>query len=1033
MDTLGVIATVIFVIATAVVTQIGESIRQWLIENVVDPFGQFLIEKLGKPVGQWLTSYMVEPIGQWLGYSFHYSSNIDNMKEQAEKLEEVRERVKHSVDARIGNCGENKADVNRWLENMDVIMGKVKKVLEDETKAKMKCSYGICLNLKLRHELSKKAKKIAKDIDEVLENGGFDKVSNMDYMSFNSRMSTLNGLMVALGDVNINMIGVWGMPGAGKTTLVREVVWQAKKEKLFDEVAMATVMQSPDLRQIQGEIADMLDLKFDDVETVPGRAIRLRDRLKRNNKALVILDDIWNKLDLEAIGIPCNGCKILLTSRDRDILSCEMNTQKKFELDVLSPDEAWSLFEKMAGDSLKDPNLKSIAMQVAEVCACLPLAIVTVATALKNKSLFEWEDALQQLRRPSPVHLTGMQAAIYSKIELSYNHLGSPVVKSFFLLCSQMGPAILYLDLVKYCFGLCLFPGIRTLEEARNKVYTLVRSLKDSCLLLEDPRTSKYVRMHDLVRDVAILIAKAQNVFTVRNDDPVKWPDEDALTMCSSISVRAEDIHELPDGLVCPKLKFLYVHGRDRDFKISETFFRGMRELKVLDLTKMRLSSLPSSINLLTNLRTLCLDQCVLKDIAVIGELKNLDILSLLSSKFTQLPKEIGLLTRLRLLDLSNCTKLEVIPPNVLSRLVQLEELYVCNSFTQWELEGVNNERASLAELKHLSLLTTLEVNIPNVNMLPKNLLFMKLKRYQIFIGDVWDQFGKSESSRALKLKLNSSFELEQGIKMLLSGIEDLCLDELKGVKSIISELDSKGFQQLKHLHVQNNSEMKYIIYSKGLVIADVVFPVLEIFSLKNMINLEEICHGQIPLTSFGNLSIVKVEHCEKLKFIFSSSIAKSLSQLQTLEIRECSIMGAIVEKEEGRIEDRDMKFFPQLRRLLLYCLPKLVSFLSTQNSDIIDAGEVIPQSEQVVFPNLETLELSSIHSEEILIHNQHRASSSFKLTDPRFQNLRKLTVKGSGNLKYLLSSSTATFMIQLKYLDIEDCKVMEESSKDSA
>ena len=81
----------------------------------------------------------------------------------------------------------------------------------------------------------------------------------------------------------------------------------------------------------------------------------------------------------------------------------------------------------------------------------------------------------------------------------------------------------------------------------------------------------------------------------------------------------------------------------------------------------------------------------------------------------------------------------------------------------------------------------------------------------------------------------------------------------------------------------------------------------------------------------------------------------------------------------------------------------------------------------QVVFPNLETLELSSIHSEEILLHNQHRAISSFKLTNPRFQNLCNLKVTGSANLKYLLSSSTARFMVQLKYLDIEECKVMEE------
>ena len=84
----------------------------------------------------------------------------------------------------------------------------------------------------------------------------------------------------------------------------------------------------------------------------------------------------------------------------------------------------------------------------------------------------------------------------------------------------------------------------------------------------------------------------------------------------------------------------------------------------------------------------------------------------------------------------------------------------------------------------------------------------------------------------------------------------------------------------------------------------------------------------------------------------------------------------------------------------------------------------------QVVFPKLETLKLSYIHSEEIL-QNQHRPSSSFKLTnlqtDSRFHNLCNLFMKGSGTLKYLLSSSTARFMVQLKYLYIDDCKVMEE------
>ena len=87
------------------------------------------------------------------------------------------------------------------------------------------------------------------------------------------------------------------------------------------------------------------------------------------------------------------------------------------------------------------------------------------------------------------------------------------------------------------------------------------------------------------------------------------------------------------------------------------------------------------------SLENLCLHQRVFEDIAMIGELRNLKSLSLVHPNVEQLPRETGLLTRLR------------IPPNVLSCLIQLEELYVGNSFTQWDVETLNNERASLAEI----------------------------------------------------------------------------------------------------------------------------------------------------------------------------------------------------------------------------------------------------------------------------------------------------------------------------------------------
>ena len=128
----------------------------------------------------------------------------------------------------------------------------------------------------------------------------------------------------------------------------------------------------------------------------------------------------------------------MVTSRDRDILSTWMGTHEVFELQVLPKEEAWSLFEKFSGDSLKDSILRSRAIEVSTACAGLPLALVTVAKALKNKSLIEWEDALQQLRRPSPRNQKRMQEVIYSAIKLSYNHLESPELQAFFLLCAQI-------------------------------------------------------------------------------------------------------------------------------------------------------------------------------------------------------------------------------------------------------------------------------------------------------------------------------------------------------------------------------------------------------------------------------------------------------------------------------------------------------------------------------------------------------------------------------------------------------------------
>ena len=116
-----------------------------------------------------------------------------------------------------------------------------------------------------------------------------------------------------------------------------------------------------------------------------------------------------------------------------------------------------------------------------------------------------------------------------------------------------------------------------------------------------------------------------------------------------------------------------------------------MKALRVLDLCTTNISSLPLSMECLENLRTLWLDRCrELKDVAVIGKLKKLEILCLKQSGVDKLPKEISELTNLKLLDLSK-TKLEIVPPNVISRMTRLEELHMGHSFNQWLPEGAED------------------------------------------------------------------------------------------------------------------------------------------------------------------------------------------------------------------------------------------------------------------------------------------------------------------------------------------------------
>ncbi|KAH1084304.1 hypothetical protein J1N35_024065 [Gossypium stocksii] len=530
---------------------------------------------------------------------------------------------------------------------------------------------------------------------------------------------------------------------------------------------------------------------------------------------------------------------------------------------------------------------------------------------------------------------------------------------------------------------------------------------------------------------------------------------------CDKIHLVYPSINKLPDQLKCPKLTFLGVGSKDPLMKIPENFFKEMKNLKVLILSDMNLPFLPSSISLLPNLRTLCLNECALGDIALIGELKNLEILSFDGSDIEMLPEEIGQLTKLKWLDLTDCSKLKRIPPGVFCKLSRLEELYIGDSFVEWEAEGHSSQESnsSLAELNALSCLTTLEIQIPNAKIIPKGFSFEKLRRYIIFISESldwdWNWYWVREYSRTLKLSLPTSISfLNNGVKILLKKAENLYIDEVKGVEILLHESEVRdSFQQLKNLHIQNGAMIQYILKDNGDV--DKIEFQLETLTLQDLPKLISFCSENEGSTSISpqgttlfnqktlfpklkdlvlcsisseriwlpqafcstrNLTKLIIKGCTNLKYVFSDSMVEYLQWLECLEISECQCIEEIISTEniiKEAFRNRYLLCFPRLNTFKLKGLQKLIGFCH--------------EDYNVEFPILKILEIESCPKLKGFIHNSKSKEipidAVFFNNKVAFPNLEKITITHLRYAKRIWHNKLHTNSFSmLRELTIKEC-----------
>ncbi|TYK18360.1 vat protein [Cucumis melo var. makuwa] len=356
------------------------------------------------------------------------------------------------IHAARRNAEDIKPAVEERLKKVDDFVRESDEILAHEGGHGRLCS----TYLVQRHKLNRKASKM---VDEVLEmkNEGesFDTVSYKSVISsvdcspskvpdFLDFESIVEQIMDAFSDDNIHRIGVYGMGGVCKTMLVKEILRKiVESKKPCDEVVPSTISQTPDFKSIQGQLADKLGLKFEQ-ETIEGRARILQKRLKMERSILVVLDDVWEYIDLETIGIP--------------------------------------------GEIVEASDLKPIAIQIVRECAGLPIAITTVAKALRNKPSDIWIDALDQLK----------------SVDVGMANIGQMDKKHMFPEDFNINMEELHV----YAMSMGFLHGVDTVVKGRRRIKKLVDDLISSSFLQQYSEYGcNYVKMHDMVRDVALLIA----------------------------------------------------------------------------------------------------------------------------------------------------------------------------------------------------------------------------------------------------------------------------------------------------------------------------------------------------------------------------------------------------------------------------------------------------------------------------------------------------------------------------------------------
>ncbi|GLT83861.1 hypothetical protein SLE2022_021280 [Rubroshorea leprosula] len=875
--------------------------------------------------------------------------NHRNFKENVKDLEDKLSTLdcrKQDVETELLNevCSEKQAkkEVEKWVQDAKKINAEIQDVLKRLHSA----SYFS------RARLGKLAREKIDVLDAILQRGGFPAglVVNKPATALPFGVENLEGEVSVKEKIRgyltgneVQMIGVWGIGGVGKTTIMKQIHDELLSESRFDKVIWVTVSHPLNEVRLQHDIAKGMNKRLVENEDKQMRDLELKEMMGRV-KYVLILDDVWQRFRLEDVGIlrPTveNGCKIVITSRKVDVcksLGCEI-----VKVSPLSKEESLNLFlHEVGSDNLQAPE--EIWKAMVEECAGLPLAIVVIARSMKGVTdVHEWRHALNELREHVKATAEGSEDEIFERLKFSYDRLPNSNIQNCFLSCSLYAEdyEIRRDDLVEQWIDEGFIKESRSRRAMLDEGRTMLNKLENSCLL-EKAYSEDAIKMHDVVRDMALRIGsqfmvKARMGLT-QIPDECEWSKN-----LEKVSLMQNEISDIPLNMCpnCPILTTLMLQGNRALSQIPDCFFANMQGLKCLNLSESSIESLPHSICNLENLTTLLLNCCErLKHVPCLAKLKALKKLDMFKAGIDVVPEGIDMLVNLQYLDL-RCPNLVELSTQILGNLSHLDHLTVCSKSTALKIKG-----EEVRGLKKLETFQAQLYDLQHFNNYVKSNHFKRLSNYQLVVGQVEDYFNPF---------INFSKEISLGeceiggedSVVLPDDVEDLWINRCRKFRSLSDIYSLQKTTELRRCFVTECEEIGCVV---DMVTSSSSFiNNLEELWLDKLPNLSVVVNvGGVEATSphiFSNLRFFWMRECSRVKRLFPIELLQALQNLEEITVWNCQQMEEIIgwegEEENHTADATTTTTFtlPKLRGLYLQNLPELKKICPTRGVIVCDS-----------------------------------------------------------------------------------------------